>query len=243
MPREYFSSGNKPWNGSLNWRLNNRYKISRSCINDVKLISQDTRNWLTIVTFVLIREWITKAHQVCFLLNWAFPLWIRKINGQFVDAVGMQDLGSGIRGGLCYLAGTIVSGFGSEVNAAINGSIWKHRCCFIPLAWDWRQYICKEHREMRLFNDAQGPKLSALKMKNKCVTLRVYIAAEMGFMSQWRGDDIQLSSDHQPQWQAGATHVLHVSLLTTALPHWLRARIRNLRCATTDKHTQLLTWF
>lgn len=35
----------------------------------------------------------------------------------------MQDLGSGIRGSLCYLAGTIVSGFGSEVNAAINGSV------------------------------------------------------------------------------------------------------------------------
>lgn len=35
----------------------------------------------------------------------------------------MQDLGSGIWGGLRYLAGTVVSGLGSEVNATINSSI------------------------------------------------------------------------------------------------------------------------
>lgn len=70
----------------------------------------------------------------------------------------MQDLGSGIWGGLCYLAGTVVTGFGSKVNAAINGSIRKHGCCFIPLTWNRRQYICKEHRETKLFNDAQEPK-------------------------------------------------------------------------------------
>lgn len=38
-------------------------------------------------------------------------------------AIGMQDLCGGIWGGLCYLAGTVVSGFGREVNAAINGSV------------------------------------------------------------------------------------------------------------------------
>lgn len=70
----------------------------------------------------------------------------------------MQDLCSGIWGGLCYLAGTVVSGFGSEVNAAINGSIREHGRCFIPLAWHRRQHICEEHREMKLFNDAQEPR-------------------------------------------------------------------------------------
>lgn len=110
---------------------------------------------LTIVTFVLIRERITKSHQICFLLNWAFPLGIRQIDSQFMYAIGMQDLCRGIWGSLCYLAGTVVSGFGREVNAAVNGSIWEHRCCFIPLAWNRRQHICGEHREMKQFNDAQ----------------------------------------------------------------------------------------
>ena len=38
-------------------------------------------------------------------------------------AIGMQYLCRGVWGSLCDLAGTIVSGFGREVNAAINGSI------------------------------------------------------------------------------------------------------------------------
>lgn len=67
----------------------------------------------------------------------------------------MQDLCGGIWGGLCYLAGTVVSGLGREVNAAVNGSVREHRGCFIPLAWNGRQHICGECEEMRQFNDAQ----------------------------------------------------------------------------------------
>lgn len=121
----------------------------------MKRTPQEGRTQLTIVTFVLIRERITKSHQICFLLNWAFPLWIRQIDSQFMYAIGMQYLRRGIWGSLCYLAGTVVSGFGCEVNAAINGSIWEHCCCFIPLAWNWWQHICGEHREMKQFDDAQ----------------------------------------------------------------------------------------
>lgn len=129
--------------------------ISIPCTNDVKIPPQDTKIWPTIVTFVLIRQRITKSHQICFLLNGGFPLWIRKINSQFMYAVGMQDLSCGIWCGLGYLAGTVVSGFGREVDAAVNGSIWEHRCCFIPLAWNWWQHICGEQRGMKEFNDAQ----------------------------------------------------------------------------------------
>lgn len=130
--------------------------ISISCTNDMKITPWVVGTWLTVVTLVLIRERISKAHQVRFLLNWALPLWVRQIDSQFMYAIGMQDLCCGIWGSLCYLAGTVVSGFGREVNAAINGSIWEHRCCFIPLAWNWWQHICGEHREMKQFNDAQA---------------------------------------------------------------------------------------
>lgn len=55
-------------------------------------------------------------------------------------------------------------------------------------------------------------------MKNKCVMLHVCISAEMGFMSQWRVDDVQPSPSYQPWWQAGLLLVLHVSLLNTPYP-------------------------
>lgn len=55
-------------------------------------------------------------------------------------------------------------------------------------------------------------------MKNKCVMPHVCISAEMGFMSQWRVDDVQPSPSYQPWWQAGLPLVLHVSLLNTPYP-------------------------
>lgn len=55
-------------------------------------------------------------------------------------------------------------------------------------------------------------------MKNICAILHVCISAEMGFMSQWREDDVQPSPSYQPRWQAGLLLVLHVSLLNTPLP-------------------------
>lgn len=186
----------------------------------MKITPQETKTWLTIVTFVLIRQRITESHQICFLLNWAFPLWIRQIDSQFMYAVGMQDLRRGIWGGLCYLAGTVVSGLGSEVNAAVNGSIREHRCCFIPLAWNWWQHICGEVNigQRNNLTRHRKPKQSGLKMKNKCVALHVCISAETGFMSHWRVDDVQPSPSYQPQWQAGLLLALHVSLLKTPFP-------------------------
>lgn len=54
----------------------------------------------------------------------------------------MQDLGGGIWRGLSYLAGAVVTGFGGEVDAAVNGSIRKHGSGFISLPWHWWQHIC-----------------------------------------------------------------------------------------------------
>lgn len=36
--------------------------IAMSCTNDMKITPEGTTTWLTIVTFVLIRERITKSH-------------------------------------------------------------------------------------------------------------------------------------------------------------------------------------
>lgn len=72
-----------------------------------------------------------------------------------MDAVGMQYLGGGIWRSLSYLAGTVVTSFRGEVNAAVNGSIRKHSSGFISLAWHWWQHICSEHRGMKQIIDAQ----------------------------------------------------------------------------------------
>lgn len=54
----------------------------------------------------------------------------------------MQDLGGGIWRSLSYLAGAVVTGFGGEVDAAVDGPIGKHGSGFISLPWHWRQHIC-----------------------------------------------------------------------------------------------------
>lgn len=72
-----------------------------------------------------------------------------------MDAVGMQYLGGGIWCSLRYLAGTVVTSFCREVNAAVNGSIRKHSSSFISLSWHWWQHICGEQRGMKQIIDAQ----------------------------------------------------------------------------------------
>lgn len=72
-----------------------------------------------------------------------------------MDAVGMQYLGGGIWCSLRYLAGTVVTSFRGEVNAAVNGSIRKHSSSFISLPWHRWQHICGEHRGMKQIIDAQ----------------------------------------------------------------------------------------
>lgn len=72
-----------------------------------------------------------------------------------MDAVGMQYLGGGIWCSLRYLAGTVVTSFCGEVNAAVNGSIRKHSSSFISLPRHWWQHICGEHRGMKQIIDAQ----------------------------------------------------------------------------------------
>lgn len=119
-----------------------------------------------------------------------------------MDAVGMQYLCCGIWCSLCYLAGTVVTSFCSEVNAAVNGSIRKHSGSFIPLAWDWREYICDENIWMKQISNARETQnYQGFNMKNKCVILHVCISAETGSMSQWRENDVQPSSCYQHLWQ------------------------------------------
>lgn len=67
----------------------------------------------------------------------------------------MQDLGGGIRRSLRYLTGAVVTGFGGEVDAAVNGSIGKHGSSFISLPWHWWEHICGEHRGTKQIIDAQ----------------------------------------------------------------------------------------
>lgn len=131
-----------------------------------------------------------------------------------MDAVGMQYLGGGIWCSLRYLAGTVVTSFCGEVNAAVNGSIRKHSSSFISLPRNWWQHICGEHRGMKQIIDAQEPwKYQGLRWKinvSFCTFAFQLRQVHEPTKGRWYTTNAKLSAS-----VTGLLLVLHVSLPKT----------------------------